>query len=54
MASITISNLGTAGSALFVDSESYLNELTDEEKNETQGGTSVIFTPLIPFTMTLL
>ncbi|WP_138499835.1 hypothetical protein [Nostoc sp. PA-18-2419] len=40
MATIKISDLHPAGSELFVDSESYLNNLTDEELNRTQGGSS--------------
>lgn len=38
MASITISNLRPAGADLFQDSESFLNELTDEELKATHGG----------------
>jgi len=38
MATIQINNLNAAGSDLFNDSESYLNELTDEEINMTNGG----------------
>jgi Mg-chelatase subunit ChlD len=40
MAKIAISNLRPAGAELFVDSESYLNELTDAEMNMTHGGSS--------------
>lgn len=40
MATIKINNLNAAGSDLFSDSESYLNNLTDEELNRTQGGSS--------------
>ena len=38
MATIKISDLHSAGSELFMDSESYLNELTDEELNMAHGG----------------
>jgi len=40
MATIKLSNLHTAGSELFMDSESYLNELTNEELNIAHGGSS--------------
>lgn len=38
MASITISDLRPAGSELFQDSESFLNELTDREMLGIAGG----------------
>ena len=38
MATIKISDLHSAGSELFMDSESYLNELTNEELNIAHGG----------------
>lgn len=38
MATIKISDLTPVGSEFFVDSESYLNELTDDEFNMTKGG----------------
>lgn len=38
MATIKISDLHPTGANLFQDSENYLNELTDEELNLTQGG----------------
>ena len=38
MASIAISNLHPAGADLFMDSESFMNELTDEQLNMTHGG----------------
>lgn len=38
MAKITISNLPTSGNELFIDSESYLNELSDAELEMTKGG----------------
>jgi hypothetical protein len=46
MATIKISDLHPTGADLFQDSENYLNELTDEELDLTQGGRtgSVIFT----------
>ncbi|WP_138499837.1 hypothetical protein [Nostoc sp. PA-18-2419] len=40
MATIKIFDLHPAGSELFLDSESYLNDLTDDELNSTQGGLS--------------
>jgi hypothetical protein len=40
MATIKISDLHSAGSELFIDSESYLNELTDEELNMAHGGST--------------
>jgi hypothetical protein len=48
MASIHISDLRPAGSELFLDSESFLNKLTDVELNFTYGGTSVILTVVGP------
>jgi hypothetical protein len=42
MATIKIVDLNPVGSEFFADSESYLNELTDDELNMTQGGTSPI------------
>jgi hypothetical protein len=42
MATIKIVDLSPVGSEFFADSESYLNELTDDELNMTQGGTSTI------------
>ena len=38
MATIKISDLHSAGSELFMDSESYLNELTNDELNMAHGG----------------
>ncbi len=38
MATITISDLRPAGSELFLDSESYLNNLTESEMEELLGG----------------
>ena len=40
MANIAISNLRAPGAELFMDSESYLQELTDTELDVTKGGTS--------------
>lgn len=40
MACITISDLHPTGYDLFYHEESYLNELTDEELNMTQGGST--------------
>jgi len=42
MATIKINNLNTAGSDLFNDSESFLNELTEQEVNMTNGGISPV------------
>ena len=42
MASIKISDLHPAGSELFMDSESFLSDLSDVELSETMGG----FSPL--------
>jgi bacteriocin-like protein len=45
MATIAISELRPAGADLFDGSESYLQELTDTELNQTKGGlTSLILT----------
>jgi hypothetical protein len=41
MATIKISDLHTAGSELLLDSESYLNELTNEEGLGVLGGQAV-------------
>ncbi|EAW44479.1 hypothetical protein PN465_00860 [Nodularia spumigena CS-584] len=38
MANIVISDLRPAGSELFMDSESYLTDLTNDELNHTSGG----------------
>ena len=38
MATIKILNLHTTGTELFSDSESYMNELGDNELNNTNGG----------------
>ncbi|MEQ9234320.1 hypothetical protein [Coleofasciculus sp. E2-BRE-01] len=43
MASIKITSLNMTGSDLFIDSESYLNELTDEDMNKTKGGIIITF-----------
>jgi hypothetical protein len=42
MATIKISDLHTAGSELLLDSESYLNELTNEEGLGVLGGWSFV------------
>lgn len=51
MANITISELRPAGTELFLDSESFINELADEELNLTKGGISVttVVGPISPF-----
>ncbi|MCC3416504.1 MAG: hypothetical protein JGK24_15100 [Microcoleus sp. PH2017_29_MFU_D_A] len=41
MATIKIADLTPIGSEFFTDSESYLNELTDDELNMTKGGSSI-------------
>ena len=38
MGNINISDLGSAGADLFLDSESYLNDLTEGEMTNTLGG----------------
>ena len=38
MANINISDLRPAGAELFLDAESFINELTDEELKLTKGG----------------
>jgi hypothetical protein len=40
MANIVISELRPAGSELFMDSESYLNDLTDAEMMNTKGAST--------------
>ena len=47
MASIKINNLQPAGSDLFNDSESYLNELTENELAMTHGGSSPLCVGII-------
>ncbi|MEA5581002.1 hypothetical protein VB620_06565 [Nodularia harveyana UHCC-0300] len=42
MANIAISDLRPAGSELFMDSESYLNDLTDAEMMNTKGASSLV------------
>jgi hypothetical protein len=50
MPTIAISNLHPTGSALFLDAESFLNELADEEANLTYGGeASILPFPSRPF-----
>jgi|LakMenE18May11ns_1017448.scaffolds.fasta_scaffold9526961_1 hypothetical protein len=53
MANIVISELRPAGSDLFMDSESYLTDLTDNELHMTQGGgkASIIISFTIGFTV---
>ena len=43
MANINISDLRPAGADLFLDSESYLNDLTEGEMINTLGGGSFMF-----------
>ncbi len=47
MATIKITNLYSTGSELFQDSETYLNDLTDEEMNSTGGWTFIPRSTLI-------
>lgn len=42
MANITITDLHPVGSDLFMDSESFMNELSDAEINGTKGGISTV------------
>lgn len=42
MASIKISDIRPAGSELFVDSESFMNDLADQELSATNGGISPV------------
>lgn len=42
MASIKISDIHPAGSELFVDSESFMNDLADQELSATNGGLSPV------------
>jgi hypothetical protein len=48
MPTINISDLPPAGFELFSDSESYLHQLTDEEKYEIQGGITPVISPATP------
>ena len=50
MANIIISDLRPAGAELFGDSESFINELTDEDLNMTHGG----ITPVLIIGLTLI
>ena len=54
MASIKISNLQPAGSEFFNDSESFMNELTDSEIANTQGGLTIVPITVIPLTATII
>ncbi|NES78077.1 MULTISPECIES: hypothetical protein [unclassified Okeania] len=45
MAKINISDLNPAGADLFLDSESYLNDLTEGEMANTLGGGSCCWYP---------
>jgi hypothetical protein len=48
MATISVYNLRETGADLFIDSESYLSELTEAELNTTKGGTiSLVTIPII-------
>ncbi|MEQ9625076.1 hypothetical protein [Coleofasciculus chthonoplastes] len=50
MATIKISDLRPAGADLLQDSESFINELTDEDLNITHGG----ITPVLIIGLTLM
>jgi hypothetical protein len=50
MANIHISDLRPIGADLFLDSESFINELTDEDLNMTHGGV----TPVLVIALTLI
>lgn len=53
MASIKINELRPAGSELFQDSESFLNELTNEELGTVEGGLlSLTLTITVSITLT--
>ena len=56
MANIAISELRPAGTELFLDSEGFISELTDEELSLNKGGVSVTTTvgPISPFTLTII
>ncbi|MCW5314566.1 hypothetical protein GTQ43_12315 [Nostoc sp. KVJ3] len=41
MATISISNLQPVGSSLFIDEESFLNELSDEQAGSAHGGFTI-------------
>ena len=47
MANINISDLRPAGADLFLDSESYLNDLTEGEMTNTLGGSWWIITIIL-------
>ena len=47
MANINISDLSPAGADLFLDSESYLNDLTEGEMTNTLGGMLPIIAAII-------
>ena len=55
MSNLKISNLTTTGSELFLDSESFLDELTNQEIDNLLGGDSVSYvkTTFIPIFRTI-
>lgn len=54
MANIAISNLQLAGADLFLDSESFFNDLTDENMNVITGGLKpTLFVPVKPIFTTV-
>lgn len=55
MATIAISDLHFSGSEFFSDSESYLDEITNQELNSIQGGVALKFVAIktiVPFPIT--
>lgn len=56
MATIKIDHLSVSGSELFSDSESYLDQLSESDTLNVQGGTSIIIyrTTLTPTTSPIL
>ena len=52
MASIKIDNLQPTGSDLFNDSESYLNELNNQELELVNGGSTIELSIIITVTVT--
>jgi hypothetical protein len=51
MASIQLSELNVAGSELFQDSESFLNEMNDVDTISIQGGSASQFSKLIDYSI---
>jgi hypothetical protein len=53
MSNIKIHNISPSGSELFHDSESYLNELTDNEMGSIEGGTTISYTVTVTRTVSV-